>query len=156
MRCKEKTRSGRVCKLTAMDGRSCCHVHGKRQAAEEECSVCMMPMRTELVTLECEHTYHVTCLKQWLEMPRGNQTCPYCRAYIPGTVRESIGIPDHVKRFKDRLYAHATPAECELLGHVIFLYEDGLVRMRVEQPHDTVLHELQDLFVRSSIIMRFL
>jgi hypothetical protein len=43
----------------------------------EDCSICWHGGGTtaHLVTLACNHSFHVECLSNWL---RVNPTCPYC------------------------------------------------------------------------------
>lgn len=41
-----------------------------------ECSICLEKINSELVTLECGHSYHQECISKWLDI---ETTCPYCR-----------------------------------------------------------------------------
>jgi hypothetical protein len=41
-----------------------------------ECSICLEQSECLLVSLECKHTFHASCIAKWLLRSR---TCPICR-----------------------------------------------------------------------------
>lgn len=43
-----------------------------------DCSICLEPLKLGFFkrTLECRHTFHKTCIDNWLTE---NNSCPYCR-----------------------------------------------------------------------------
>lgn len=44
-----------------------------------ECSICLSKGNKALCKTECEHYFHITCIKEWL---KDNSTCPICRRQI--------------------------------------------------------------------------
>lgn len=48
-----------------------------------ECAICMELVDTSdrktSKTLKCSHTFHKECILEWLDVSRGNRTCPLCR-----------------------------------------------------------------------------
>ena len=58
----------------------------KVSSIEEECSICYSSMMEgEIVSLECEHLFHLTCIEKWLYSDVSNlkiKSCPYCRTDI--------------------------------------------------------------------------
>jgi hypothetical protein len=57
------------------------HETGELNELDQECSICLEGFITEenIVKLDCQHTFHSKCIKQWLQK---ELICPNCRAYI--------------------------------------------------------------------------
>lgn len=67
--------------------------HGTRGGADEEevemCSICLDGLYQEnesIARLDCEHEYHVCCIKEWLV--QGKNECPLCRGRALHTHKE--------------------------------------------------------------------
>merc|ERR1719222_168469 len=62
------------------------HDLGRTEGREEtpECSICLenMSQVNSCTTLECDHTFHTACIKNWMEKKMGS-TCPNCRSFAP-------------------------------------------------------------------------
>ena len=43
---------------------------------EDDCSICLMELRSNVKTLLCGHQFHVSCIDAWLAK---RPTCPFCR-----------------------------------------------------------------------------
>lgn len=65
---------------------------------EVDCSICkeISPSKSNL-TLDCNHGYHVVCLRQYLRFVRTSKndpeaiiTCPLCRGHVPPEVLEAL------------------------------------------------------------------
>ncbi|GFT24778.1 hypothetical protein TNCV_4857361 [Trichonephila clavipes] len=55
-----------------------------------ECCICLNNDDSERYALiECKHTFHSICLKQWVES--GKNTCPYCRGKLLKKDKINIG-----------------------------------------------------------------
>ncbi|GFX40544.1 hypothetical protein TNCV_2373281 [Trichonephila clavipes] len=55
-----------------------------------ECCICLNNDNSERYELiECKHTFHSICLKQWVES--GKSTCPYCRGKLLKKDKINIG-----------------------------------------------------------------
>ncbi|GFU49259.1 hypothetical protein TNCV_2610191 [Trichonephila clavipes] len=55
-----------------------------------ECCICLNNDDSERYALiECKHTFHFICLKQWVES--GKNTCPYCRGKLLKKDKINIG-----------------------------------------------------------------
>ena len=52
----------------------------------EDCSICMKPIISDMVVLDCTHIFHEPCLRLWYNE---NKTCPLCRACICYFFRKS-------------------------------------------------------------------
>jgi len=50
-----------------------------RVTSNEECSICLTKTNKPKCKTSCQHTFHISCLKNWLER---NTTCPLCRYTI--------------------------------------------------------------------------
>ena len=48
----------------------------ERVTSNEECSICLTKTNKPKCKTSCSHTFHVTCLKEWLKT---SITCPLCR-----------------------------------------------------------------------------
>ena len=57
---------------------------GANCKAGDPCSICHTEFAVdeEVSQLPCEHCFHESCIKPWLEV---QNTCPICRAVLPGT-----------------------------------------------------------------------
>ena len=46
----------------------------------EDCCICSEPMNKDNnYDLDCCHLFHLTCLKEWIKIKKGNIICPICR-----------------------------------------------------------------------------
>ena len=53
-------------------------VNAQAEAVQEHiCSICMEPLGSAVIELECGHSYHGVCVAHWF---RRNPACPLCRA----------------------------------------------------------------------------
>lgn len=43
------------------------------------CSICIEPLKEDVISLNCKHKYHKGCIKEWLTI---NNLCPLCRNEI--------------------------------------------------------------------------
>ena len=50
-----------------------------------ECSICLEQSQCLVVSLECKHTFHASCIAKWLLRSR---TCPLCRQAAPESAEE--------------------------------------------------------------------
>ena len=52
----------------------------------DECPICFYPLdeRFDNATLECKHTFHLKCLKDWYNKQNTNYKCPLCN--IPRSI----------------------------------------------------------------------
>lgn len=60
--------------------------YGKKVANNEECPICLLPMKPEeqiCVVTPCNHAFHEKCFKEWLEHTPNDLICPTCRQPIP-------------------------------------------------------------------------
>lgn len=68
------------------------HIHHTPAALYDcVCAICLdeVGQGEDRSTLECNHTFHKTCVILWLSR---NQSCPHCRAAVnSGTVRRIVG-----------------------------------------------------------------
>ena len=72
------------------------------------CAIChdkMMPDRTAGMLNECEHAFHVKCIKRWFELV---DTCPCCRTHC--NTDRYRGIPPHID-------AETAPLSAPALAH---------------------------------------
>ena len=46
----------------------------------EDCSVCWDPLVSDQIRTSCKHTFHRSCLAEWVK--KGTPTCPLCRSYL--------------------------------------------------------------------------
>ena len=42
---------------------------------DEDCPICLQRLEKSVVSLPCEHLYHLTCISTWFQRKR---TCPIC------------------------------------------------------------------------------
>ena len=72
-------------------------VHEPGHGLHDTCAVCQEPLEPAQVVrrvLRCGHTFHHTCLDQWLE---ANATCPMCmQPVVPTAVEGRAGADDGV------------------------------------------------------------
>lgn len=48
-----------------------------------KCSICLVPLKTNIVSVECKHRFHQKCLSQWIQSFQNNALkCPLCRKAI--------------------------------------------------------------------------
>lgn len=52
------------------------------EKTESSCPICLLDLTEDVIKLNCNHLYHLTCLAEWYKI---NKVCPYCRKkiYIP-------------------------------------------------------------------------
>ena len=50
-------------------------------ATVDNCSICWNPLKYA-VTVECGHSFHRTCLRDWVVRQPGEKTCPLCRGKL--------------------------------------------------------------------------
>ena len=50
---------------------------------DKECIICFEPMGEIECKLECNHSYHYNCIKEWVEK---KNTCPECRRLVDPTI----------------------------------------------------------------------
>mmetsp|Transcript_67575 Transcript_67575/g.187395 ORF Transcript_67575/g.187395 Transcript_67575/m.187395 type:complete len:248 (-) Transcript_67575:82-825(-) len=70
---------------------------------DEECSICLAPLRGQLARTHCGHLFHMACLEESFQVS-GRATCPLCRSSLRGphsvTARATSGRPievlDHI------------------------------------------------------------
>lgn len=74
-------------------------VHESGRGLHDTCAVCQEPLEPGQVVrrvLRCGHTFHHTCLDQWLE---ANATCPMCmQPVVPSAVEGRSGADEGVSR----------------------------------------------------------
>jgi hypothetical protein len=46
---------------------------------DEDCSICREPIKDDKEILVCNHSFHIICIRTWLQL-KGN--CPICRRFI--------------------------------------------------------------------------
>ena len=53
-------------------------IKAKEENIKDQCSICLCNYNRneDMVILPCNHTYHVSCLKEWFN---NNNTCPLCK-----------------------------------------------------------------------------
>ena len=70
-----------LCGSKKKDGTRCRrHVAGKGDVCsthQQNCSICLNTIKTNITTLPCQHKFHNTCIEKWKE--EGKNTCPCCR-----------------------------------------------------------------------------
>jgi hypothetical protein len=50
------------------------------ETSEEICSICFDKVNpNDILTTDCDHRFHKSCMENWDEQPEGNGTCPMCR-----------------------------------------------------------------------------
>ncbi len=64
----------------------------------DECAICLIELKNDIITLPCNHKFHNLCMNQWFEYNRNN-SCPYCRydlvqTRIPTVLFDEIIAPD--------------------------------------------------------------
>ena len=47
-----------------------------KRMSREECTICLLPLKDNLVAVECFHNFHPECIKEWRV---NHETCPNCR-----------------------------------------------------------------------------
>ena len=59
--------------------------NNKKLVKNQDCSICIEPLKKNYVILECGHIYHIECIKPWIETNMNsnkNALCPNCREEI--------------------------------------------------------------------------
>lgn len=54
----------------------------------QQCSICLESInaRDRIVNLQCEHTFHLSCIERWCE---SHNSCPLCRASIDEEIQQN-------------------------------------------------------------------
>ena len=47
----------------------------------EECSICLKPLKDDVLTTSCQHEFHDNCLREWKNKTI-SFTCPLCRSSL--------------------------------------------------------------------------
>ena len=68
--CKFVKTNGTRCKLTTKKNEYCRH-HTK-----VECPICFENIKSDKLTLTCNHAFHISCITQWYVQ---SDNCPVCR-----------------------------------------------------------------------------
>ena len=50
------------------------------ESDDNSCSICMEPLKTDVVTLRCNHIFHWHCMDQWFNQRDVIRKCPLCNA----------------------------------------------------------------------------
>ena len=69
--CGSKKRDGAQCRRRVLKSGNVCHCH------QQNCSICLNSIKTNITTLPCNHRFHKPCIDKWKE--EGKNTCPCCR-----------------------------------------------------------------------------
>ncbi len=80
---------GKICKIKYNDLFHNCLLKNKlkerllQEDLNEECSICLEDLfkNCKIIILDCNHTYHSECIKEWLLRDKDNG-CPLCRNNI--------------------------------------------------------------------------
>lgn len=80
-----------------------------------ECSICLEQIdERRILTTQCGHNFHISCLKKWLRM---NDSCPVCR-------NDLIDI-DFIEVDEKCYYIEHRPNKVETLIKVVVRYTSG-------------------------------
>ena len=60
----------------------------RSRSPKRQCAICLDDLGESVITLECSHTFHSSCLAVWF---RRNPTCPVCRS-LPESDPESVEV----------------------------------------------------------------
>ncbi|GFS90099.1 hypothetical protein NPIL_20751 [Nephila pilipes] len=56
----------------------------------EKCVVCFEVLDSKTFELNCQHSFHMNCIKTWLRT--GHSNCPYCRTEIDKEKKKLLGF----------------------------------------------------------------
>ncbi len=61
-----------------------------------DCAICLNTLNINIITLPCEHTFHISCFNTWKQY---NNKCPYCRydlnqSRVPSCLFDELISPD--------------------------------------------------------------
>lgn len=64
-----------------LGGMPVCKIHYNQLKPVAECPICLAACtaRADVITLECTHVFHRSCLQKWLQ---NADTCPLCRTHV--------------------------------------------------------------------------
>ncbi len=63
-----------------LDGLPLCKLHYNQMKPPAECPICLASCsRGDVITIECTHVFHKSCLQKWLQ---NADTCPLCRTQM--------------------------------------------------------------------------
>ena len=85
MVCKECGENGHTAKTCLSKFKDIERIDSKNQ----ECSICLSKVNKPVCKTSCGHTFHITCLKEWLKT---NVTCPLCRKTLNDRKEEVLII----------------------------------------------------------------
>lgn len=85
MVCKECSHKGHTSKTCLSKYKEIERVNSKNN----ECSICLCKTNKPKCKTSCGHTFHISCLKEWL---KSNVTCPLCRTTINNDKEEVLVI----------------------------------------------------------------
>ena len=105
-----------ICGEKGHTAKTCLYNYSKLQRVKDnkhECCVCLSKGSKAFCKTQCDHYFHITCIKEWL---KDNTTCPMCRFPL-------VDIPnnDLVSRIVDSLLENMDPSIL-LRDNVIELY----------------------------------
>lgn len=69
--CGSKKKNGTRCRRRVNKSGEVCFCH------QQNCSICLTKITSDITTLPCNHKFHTSCIDKWKES--GKNTCPYCR-----------------------------------------------------------------------------
>lgn len=67
------------CRNCNHTSKTCLNDYNKLERVEKcdkECSICLTKTKKSYCKTQCDHYYHIKCIKEWL---KENSTCPMCR-----------------------------------------------------------------------------
>ena len=64
-------------------------VYAENNIQSEICAICLDPMSDNLKTLQCNHTFHSSCINKWFTY---TNTCPNCRIMINNENQENTQV----------------------------------------------------------------
>lgn len=51
----------------------------KEVESNDTCSICLVDFKSDAVSLECNHVFHIECITEWIKSRRN---CPVCRREV--------------------------------------------------------------------------
>jgi hypothetical protein len=73
---------------------------GVKRKERDECAICLDDLddsNNPILTLSCQHTFHIGCLHRTCIATRGYCRCPLCRRYLTPEDLEQLGIEQHAQ-----------------------------------------------------------
>lgn len=85
----------------------------------EECPICFEDIhRNNIVTLDCDHTFHRSCLRKWLTSDNA-RNCPNCRGIVADSIFKRLRVPARCAPSSPR----STPTVSQ--AHILWTYQFG-------------------------------